>query len=88
MNVSVLFVRPAGMSAPLLERRLGEITAHHGLALYTMLPQDVPKKLASSVGAIPVVLIVSGGKLVGQAVGECLPVRELDNLVRAALDGR
>lgn len=88
--ITLLYVRPPGRHAIELERRLREIAHRHAplveVVVAAELPADLGFELRARFGRPPTVLILRRGEMVGEAMGELLPAREIERVVRRAVE--
>ena len=76
-EVTLVYVRPAGAPTE-LDRGLEVVAVRYGVKLRVVSPDEDP--------AVPALLVMRGGEVVGQAMGALLPIRELDRAVRRAIE--
>jgi len=86
--ITLLFVCAPGDETGELRGRLESIAAHYGdlVRLEVVCPGDVPQPHRRAIHAGPTVLVLRGGEIVGEAMGSRLPARELDRVVRCAVE--
>ncbi|MBT8495943.1 MAG: hypothetical protein KJO07_23060 [Deltaproteobacteria bacterium] len=85
--VTLLYVSAGGQVGAELEVRLGEIVGRYQpfVELRTFRPDEV-EALTGEKPLVPRLLVLRGGEVVGQAMGALLPTRELDRVVRCAVE--
>jgi hypothetical protein len=84
-TVRLVYLRPDA-AASALEARLREVAARfERVAVETRTPADVGRLARWMVPGSPAVLVVRRGVVVGQVVGEDIPSRELELVVRRAI---
>jgi hypothetical protein len=86
--ITVLVVCAPGDDASALAERLATIAVRYAplVALRTVTPDELPERYGHLTGAMPTVLVLRRGHLVGGAAGSSLPARELDAVVRCAVE--
>jgi hypothetical protein len=86
--ITVLVVCEVGATAGAMSGHLAAIAARYApmVALRTVTPDQLPARYAHLAGAMPTVLVLRRGHLVGGAAGSSLPARELDAVVRCAVE--
>jgi len=85
--VTLLYVRAGGEVASELDVRLGEIVNRYQpfVELRSLRPEEV-EALTGERPVTPRLFVLRGGEVVGQAMGAFLPTRELDRVVRCAVE--
>ena len=85
--VTLLYVRTSGDVASLFDQRLGEVVRRYQpfVELRSLRPEEV-EALTGERPQAPQLFVLRGGEIVGQAMGEFLPSRELDRVVRCAVE--
>ena len=85
--VTLLYVSAGDDAGAELELRLGEIATRYQpyFELRTFRPDEV-EALTGEKPVVPRLLVLRGGEIVGQAMGALLPTRELDRVVRCAVE--
>jgi hypothetical protein len=85
--IALLYIGGATV-APELGEQLERIAARYAplVELRMIAPADVPTRFAKFARLTPTVLVLRRGKLVGEAIGALLPMRELDEVVRCAVE--
>lgn len=87
--ITLLFVCPVAHEMGQLRARLECIADRYGalVDLQVVRPADVPApyRTRSSLPG-PTVLVLRRGEIVGEAMGATLPARELDRVVRCAVE--
>ena len=86
-SVTLLYVSAGDEIGAELEIRLEEITRRYQpyVELRTFRPEEV-EALTGEKPQVPRLLVLRGGEVVGQAMGTLLPTRELDRVVRCAVE--
>ena len=86
--IVVVYVRPADQDLLDLDDRLERVTARYRprVRLDIIDPDNLPQRYSHVDNAGPAVLVLRHGELVGQAMGARLPARELDTVVRCAVE--
>jgi hypothetical protein len=77
-EVTLLYVRPEGDGQTGLDRVVELVAGRYGVTLQVVPPDREP--------AVPALLVLRGEEIVGQAMGALLPVRDLDDVVRRAVE--
>lgn len=101
-SIILLYVRPACDGPTELDRRVGAIAERYAawVELIVVRPEELAEsgflrepgkagavRSAVGVGATsPALLLLRGGEVVGEAMGALLPSRELDHVVRCAVE--
>ena len=87
--VVVVYVRPSDRNLVDLDARLEHIATRYQsyIKLDIVEPENLPPRYAHLNVRGPCVVVLRGGEIVGEAMGAGLPVRELDTVVRCALNG-
>ena len=100
-SIILLYVRPACDGPTELDRRVGAIAERYAawVELVVVRPEELAGSglvremgeagAAGSVlvaGVSPALLLLRGGEVVGEAMGALLPSRELDHVVRCAVE--
>lgn len=80
--ITLLYLRP-GSEKTELDRRLQEIAQHYAPMVELVVVSERPIQGAASP---PMVLVLRRGELIGEAMGALLPRRELDRVVRRAVE--
>ena len=85
--VTLLYVSAGDGIGAELETRLDEIVGRYQphVELRTLRPDEV-EALTGEKPQVPRLLVLRGGEIVGQAMGALLPTRELDRVVRCAVE--
>lgn len=86
--VKLLYIRSDEESHELLDAGLSTIVERYSplVELVAVTPDQVEDDYAEWAERTPTVLVVRRGEVVGEAIGAFLPVRELDRVVRCAVD--
>jgi hypothetical protein len=89
--ITLLYVRPARDGPTELDRRVGAIAERYArwVELVVVKPEDLvgrPGLEAMSGAGSPALLLLRRGEVVGEAMGALLPTRELDQVVRRAVE--
>jgi hypothetical protein len=100
--IILLYVRPACDGPTELDRRVGAIAERYAawVELIVIRPEEVAGSgflrergeawgMGSAIGSgasCPALLLLRGGEVVGEAMGALLPSRELDHVVRCAVE--
>jgi len=87
--VTLLYARAEGEEPSLLDARLAVIVDHYQphVRLQTLSPDELARSpYAHLAGPTPAVFVLRKGELVGHAIGSMLPHRELDAVVRCAVE--
>ncbi|RMH37861.1 MAG: hypothetical protein D6689_20645 [Deltaproteobacteria bacterium] len=89
-RVTLLYIREPAAPRAALDARVATIAARHAphVAVVPVAPGDVPAPYARWSAWAPCVLVLRDGAIVGEAIGASLPVRELDRVVRCAVEWR
>ena len=89
--ITLLYVRPGREELTELDRRVGVIAERYArwVELVVIAPEDAAgrpglEELASC--GSPALFLLRGGEVVGEAMGALLPARELDQVVRRAVE--
>lgn len=82
-RITLLYVRPANAEMTELDRRIGAIAERYS--------RWVELRVVGPVGdegafGSPAVLLLRRGEVVGEAMGALLPMRDLDDVVRRAVE--
>jgi hypothetical protein len=82
-RITLLYVRPPGEDLTELDRRVGTIAERYS--------RWVELRVVGQVGdgeafGSPALLLLRQGEVVGEAMGAFLPMRELDDVVRRAVE--
>ncbi len=101
-SIILLYVRPACDGPTELDRRVGAIAERYAawVELIVVRPEELADRgflgqrgeawgigvAASGAGHCPALLLLRGGEVVGEAMGALLPSRELDHVVRCAVE--
>jgi hypothetical protein len=86
--IRLIYVRDPRADLEVLDGRLARIVARYApmVDLEAVSPWELPPELADHAGPGPSVLILRHGQLVGGAAGAAMPARELDRVVRCAVE--
>ncbi len=86
--IVVVYVRPAHQNLIDLDDHLQRITARYSpqVRLDVVDPANLPQRYSHVDSTGPAVLVLRHGEVVGQAMGAGLPARELDTVVRCAVE--
>lgn len=86
--VTLLYIKGEDADLPYLDRGLSLIVARYAprVELRTLAPHQVPAEHAALSLPTPSVLVMRRGEIVGEALGALLPLRELDRVVRCAVE--
>lgn len=91
--ITLLYVRPAELELAQLDARLTKIAERYAPLVEMRIVQqadlseyNLPERYARFSGATPAVLVLRHGEVVGEAIGAFLPIRELDSVVRCAVE--
>jgi hypothetical protein len=86
--VTLLYVRPAEHRLSALDAGLHLIVQRYSPAveLRVIAPASLPERFAQFRQRTPAVLVLRDGRLVAEATGAALPVRELDRVVHCAVE--
>lgn len=89
--IELLLVRPDDCELRELENTLRSIVSRYGPMVHMRVVNKVPESLGRAnrpdCGVQqPLVLVVRDGQVVGEAMGSLLPARELDRVVRCAVE--
>jgi len=86
--VTLLYIRSDHDSHDVLDAGLATIVGRYAplVVLIPVSPDEVEPQFARWAERTPTVLVVRDGKVVGEAIGAFLPVRELDRVVRCAVE--
>lgn len=86
--IRLIYVRDPGADLEVLDGRLARIVARYApmVDLQALAPWELPPEMAEHAGPGPSVLILRRGQLVGGAAGAAMPARELDRVVRCAVE--
>ena len=86
--VTLLYIKSRDADLAYLDRGLTMIVARYAplVELRTLEPHEVPAKHAEWAHRTPSVLVMRRGEVVGEALGALLPLRELDRVVRCAVE--
>lgn len=87
-SVTLLYIRPDDGSHDVLDARLATIIERYApvVELIPVAPDEVDPEYARWAERTPIVLVIRQGRVVGEAIGAFLPVRELDRMVRCAVE--
>ncbi|HKE16210.1 MAG TPA: hypothetical protein VKB80_15160 [Kofleriaceae bacterium] len=89
--ITLLYVRPRREGLTELDRRVGAIAERYArwVELVVLAPEDAAGRAGlegvASFGS-PALLLLRGGEVVGEAMGALLPARELEQVVRRAVE--
>lgn len=91
--ITLLYVRPRREGLTELDRRVGAIAERYArwVELVVLAPEDAAVRPglgledAASFGS-PALFLLRGGEVVGEAMGALLPARELEQVVRRAVE--
>ena len=90
--ITLLYVRPASHQVTELDHRVGAIAQRyrHSVELKVIAPEELDSA-PGDVGRIartgsPALFLLRGDEVVGEAMGARLPARELDDVVRRAVE--
>lgn len=85
--VTLLYVRTGGDITSDLDTRVREVVMRYQpfVELRSIRPDEV-EALTGERPQVPRLLVLRGGEIVGQAMGTTLPTRELDRVVRCAVE--
>ncbi len=86
LPVTLLYVRGSSKSATPLDGHVAAISSRYGARVEIVAPEEVRARFPHAAEFTPAVLVLRDGRLVGEAVGEWLPPRELDTVVRCAVE--
>ena len=86
--VTLLYIKSAEADLPYLDRGLSVIVERYAplVELREVEPHEVPSEHAAWAQRTPSVLVMRRGEVVGEAMGALLPLRELDRVVRCAVE--
>ena len=86
--IALLYIRHPGAELRDLDIGLRTIVDRFAplVELSVVSPEGTPARFAQFAARTPVVLVLRHGQLVGEAIGAFLPVRELDRVVRCAVE--
>jgi len=91
--IMMLYVRPLELDLALLDARLAKIADRYAPLLEMRIVDqndladyNLPERYAHFSGSSPAVLLLRHGEVVGEAIGAFLPIRELDRVVRCAVE--
>lgn len=89
--ITLLYVRPAQEGLTELDRRVGAIAERYAqwVELVVVRPEDLdgwPGAQSMAGSGSPALLLLRQGEVVGEAMGALLPTRELDQVVRQAVE--
>jgi hypothetical protein len=86
--ITVLYIRAADADLPYLDRQIAILVERYAphVELRVLAPEHVPVELADKAQRTPTVLVLRRGEIVGEAIGAFLPMRELDRVVRCAVE--
>ncbi len=86
--ITLLYIRSDQESHDLLDTGLATIVARYAplVELVPVAPDEVDPEYAHWSERTPAVLAIRRGEVVGEALGASLPVRELDRVVRCAVE--
>ncbi len=86
--VKLLYIRLAHESHDVLDSGLATIVERYAplVELIPVSPDEMDVDYTRWAQRTPTVLVVRRGKVVGEALGAFLPVRELDRVVRCAIE--
>jgi len=86
--VTLLYIKGEDEELSVLDRAIHVIVERYAphVDLQVVAPGDVPADLAQWAERTPTVLVVRHGTVVGEAVGAFLPTREIDRVVRCAVE--
>ena len=86
--ISVLYIRAAAADLPYLDRQIAILVERYAphVELRVLAPEHVPAELADKTQRTPTVLVLRDGAIVGEAIGAFLPMRELDRMIRCAVE--
>ena len=86
--ITLLYARPASMGElDVLGVRLRRIAANYGphVELQLVSADELPGPYAQTAHSTPTLVVLRDGAVIGEAIG-ALPARELDRLVRCAVE--
>jgi hypothetical protein len=86
--ITLLYIRPDGAGPCELEARLAEVARRYApvVALEVKSPAEAGRLARWAAPGSPAVLVLRRGAVIGQVMGDDLPVRELDQAVRRAVE--
>ncbi len=91
--ITLLYVRSPDIDLTLLDARLAKIAARYAPLVEMRIVQqselaeyNLPCRYADFDGLMAAVLVLRHGEIVGEAIGASLPIRELDRVVRCAVE--
>ncbi|HYU14735.1 MAG TPA: hypothetical protein VEL05_01635 [Candidatus Acidoferrum sp.] len=89
--ITLLYVRPFREGLTELDRRVGAIAERYAqwVELVVVRPEDLvasPDLERVAASGSPALLLLRQGEVVGEAMGALLPARELDQVVRRAVE--
>jgi hypothetical protein len=84
--VVVLYVRDDSEEVTRLDIQVAAIVERYKpfVVLQVVTPEELPEDVSG--GVAPRLLVMRDGELVGQAMGALLPAREIDRVVRCAVE--
>ena len=87
-SVTLLYIRTNDGPHNVLDAGLTTIVARYApvVRLVPVAPHEVDPEYAAWAERTPTVLVIRNGRVVGEAIGAFLPVRELDRIVRCAVE--
>ena len=90
-SITLLYVRPARDGLTELDRRVGAIAERYSqwVELVVVRPEELvanPELERVARAGSPALLLLRQGEVVGEAMGALLPTRELDQVVRQAVE--
>ena len=88
LTITLLYARPSSMGdLDVLGARLARIAAQYGpqVELVHVSADELPGPYAQTAHSTPTLVVLRDGAVVGEAIGT-LPARELDRLVRRAVE--
>lgn len=84
--VTLLYVRGGDAGGTPLDCHVAAVACRYGARVEIVAPADVCGLYPNAAEFAPAVLVLRDGRLVGEAVGESMPARELDSVVRCAVE--
>lgn len=86
--ITLVYIRSEQQRLPELDDTLQTIVERYAplVELRRVTPEATPRRFARFAQRTPTVLVLRHGALVGEAIGAGLPARELDRVVRCAVE--
>jgi len=86
--ITMLYIRANHGAATVLDRAVAVLAERYAprVTLQVLTAAQVPSRLARWAHRTPAVLVLRDDALVGEAIGAFLPLRELDRIVRRAVE--